>query len=241
MNIKNRTVMITGGSSGIGLQMAKSFLAAGAIVMICARAGQQLEQVKRENPAFEIFGCDLSNQQEVKELIEKVGDRIDIWVNNAGIFQTYNFLNPDKTFDALQAELQLNFVAASLAISELIPYLKDKPEAAIVSITAGMVYVPLVMNPMYNASKAALHSFIVSARMQLKSTNIQIIEIAPPMVATKLTESMEGKKVSPLVIANAVIDAIKNKKESVLVGQVKSLVLMNKFFPKMMLNLLNKN
>ena len=232
--------MITGGSSGIGLQMAKSFLTEGAKVIICARAGEQLEKVKNENPAFETYGCDLSNSKEVKDLIDKVGAKIDIWVNNAGIFQQYDLQKPDKDFDALQTELQLNFVAASLAITALIPYLKNKPEAAIVSITAGMVYVPLVMYPMYNASKAALHSFIISARTQLKSTNIQMIEVAPPMVATKLTEGMEGKRVSPEVIANAVIDAIKNKKENILVGQVKSLVLMNKFFPKMMLNLLNK-
>jgi uncharacterized oxidoreductase len=240
MNIKNKMVMITGGSSGFGLQMAKSFFAEGGSVLICARAGEELEQVKKDNPAFETYSCDLSSPNEVKDLIMKVGSRVDIWVNNAGIFLTYNFLKPDKPFDALQTELQLNFVAAAIAITELIPYLKNKPEAAIVTITAGMVYVPLVMNPMYNASKAALHSFIVSARVQLKSTNILMIEIAPPMVATKLTEGMEGKRVSPGVIANAVINAIKTKKENVLVGQVKSLVFMNKFFPKMMLNLLNK-
>ena len=241
MNIKNKNVMITGGSSGIGLQLAKSFLAEGANVMICAREGQQLEQVKKENPKFEVYGCDLSNPAEVRSLITKVGNKIDIWVNNAGIFQQYNLVTPEKTFDALQNELQLNFVASALAISELIPYLKNKPEAAIVSITAGMVYVPLVMYPMYNASKAALHSFTISARTQLKSTNIQMIEVAPPMVATKLTEGMEGKRVQPQVIADAVIDAIKNKKENVLVGQVKSLVFMSKLFPKMMLNLLNKD
>ena len=233
--------MITGGSSGIGLQMAKSFIAAEANVMICARAGQQLEQVKKDNPGFETYGCDLSNPEEVKGLIEKVGAKVDIWVNNAGIFQQYDLLKPDKIFDDLQTELQLNFVAAALAITALVPFLKDKPESAIVNITAGMVYVPLVMYPMYNASKAALHSFTVSARRQLRSTNIQIIEIVPPMVATKLTEGMQGKKVSPDLIANAVIDAITNKKESVLVGQVKSLVVMNKFFPAIMLNLLNKN
>lgn len=241
MNIENKTVMITGGSSGIGLQMAKSFAAAGANVLICARTGQQLDQVKKDNSRFEFYGCDLSNPGEVKGLIEKVGAKVDIWVNNAGIFQQYDLLKPDKEFDALQTELLLNFVAASLAITALIPLLKNKPEAAIVSITAGMVYVPLIKYPMYNASKAALHSFIISAREQLASTNIQMIEIAPPMVATKLTERMKGKKVSPQVIADAVIDAIKNKKQNVLVGQVKSLVLLNKFFPKMMLNLINKD
>ncbi len=241
MNIKNKNVMITGGSSGIGLQMAKSFLAEGANVMICARRGQQLDQVKLENPKFKVYSCDLSNPTEVRSLISEVGSEIDVWVNNAGIFQEYNFLKPEKTFEALQMELQLNFGAAALAINELIPYMKYKPEAAIANITAGMVYVPLVMYPMYNASKAALHSFIISARTQLKSTSIQIIEVAPPMVATKLTEGMEGKRVQPQVIADALINAIKTKKESVLVGQVKSLVFMNKFFPKMMLNLLNKD
>jgi short-subunit dehydrogenase len=122
--------------------------------------------------------------------------------------------------------MQINFIASSLAITNLIPYLKNKKESAIVNITAGMVYVPLVMYPMYNATKAALHSFIISAREQVKNTSIQIIEVAPPMVATKLTEGMEGKRVSPEIIANAVIDALVNKKENILVGQVKSLVFM---------------
>jgi uncharacterized oxidoreductase len=88
MNIKNKTVMITGGSSGIGLQMAKTFLNGGANVMICARAGKQLEEVKQENPSVEIFACNLSNTMEVIDLIKKVGDKIDIWVNNAGVFQS---------------------------------------------------------------------------------------------------------------------------------------------------------
>ena len=233
--------MITGGSSGIGLQMAKSFAVEGAMVMICARGGEQLEQVKTEHPEFEVYECDFSHTKEVKDLIDKIGHKVDIWVNNAGIFQEYNFLNPDKNFDSLQNEMQINFVAAALAITELIPYLKRKTQTAIINITAGMVYVPLVMNPMYNASKAALHSFLVSARKQLESTGIRIIEIAPPMVATKLTEGMKGKRVSPEVIADAVLNALKNNKNNVLVGDVKMLVLLNKFFPKMMMNLLNKD
>ena len=155
-------------------------------------------------------------------------------------FQTYHFLSPEFSFEQLQTELAVNFVAASLAITELIPYLKNKPESAIVNITAGMVYVPLVMNPMYNASKAALHSFLVSARVQLASTHIRVIEVAPPMVDTRLTQQMEGKRVSPTVIADAVIHALKTNRDNVLVGQVKSLVLMNRFFPKLMLHLLNK-
>jgi uncharacterized oxidoreductase len=239
MIINGKTVMVTGGSSGIGLQIAKSFLASGARVMICGRDERQLEQVKAEQPAFRIYTVDLSDVEAVRRLINQVGIEVDIWVNNAGIFQQYNIVHSDKHFESLIAELQINFLAAVLCINEMMPYLLTKKEAAIVNITAGMVYVPLVMYPMYNASKAALHSYITSARVQLSGTNVRVIEIAPPMVQTKLTEGMAGKKVAPTVIADAVLRALRGGRDNVLVGQVKMLVAMNKIFPRLMLRLLN--
>lgn len=233
--------MITGGSSGIGLQIAKTFLALGANVKICSQNSASLEAAKKDNPKLETYVCDLSKAADVKALVAAVGGEIDIWVNNGGIFLEYDFLHPDKTFDSLITELQINFVGAALAITELIPYFVKKPLAAIVNITAGMVYVPLIRNPMYNASKAALHSFIISARKQLENTPVRLIEIAPPMVATKLTEGMKGSRVSTQVIADAVIDALKTKKDNILVGNVKSLVFLSKFLPETMMNLVNNS
>lgn len=239
MNIKNKTVMITGGSSGIGLQTAKSFSSAGAKVLICARPGPELDQVKKENPWFEVYECDLSKSSDVIELLTKAGPKTDICINNAGIFQQYKFINPDKSFERLQAELNINFVASAMAITNLVPFYQLKPKAIILTITSGMGYVPKALFPMYSASKAALHSFLLSARNQLKGTNIKIIEVVPQQVATRLTEGVKGNKVSTEVIADAVIKAIQMEKETVLIGESKKLVFLSRFFPAYILKKMN--
>ena len=240
MQLAGKTVLVTGGTSGIGLALARALLAQGATVLVCARDRTALDQLRQQVPAFETYPCDLANPAQVKALVEQVGPRLDGWVNNAGLFEHFDFRHPDKPFERLQTELQVNFTSAAQAMTALVPHFLARPEAAFVTITAGMVYVPLVMNPMYNASKAALHSFLLSLRAQLAGTRVRVIEIAPPMVATRLTEGMAGERVGPEVIAAAAVKALAGRTDNVLVGQAKSLALLSKFFPHLMLNLLNK-
>jgi uncharacterized oxidoreductase len=188
MLLSNNTILVTGGASGIGLALAERFLAAGSQVIICGRRAEKLAAAKLAHPDFETRVADVSTadgRQDLAQWALREYPQLNVLVNNAGIQRRLR-LADDEPWERTQQELLIN-LEAPIHLSRLfIPYLTTRPSAAILNVTSGLSFSPLANVPVYCATKAALHSFTLSLRHQLKDTPIEVIEVIPPAVDTDL-------------------------------------------------------
>ncbi len=188
MKLSGNTILITGGTSGIGLALAKEFTALGNKVIVCGRRVDRLEQMKLEIPGLVAYRCDVSVAAERRALLEWLQSEhpdANVLVNNAGVQLTAD-LHHEIDLDRLETEMNTNFTAPVHLSSLFAAFLKGKEGAAIVNISSGLAFVPIAFMPIYCASKAAIHSFTLSLRYQLRNSGIQVFEIAPPAVDTEL-------------------------------------------------------
>ena len=188
MDFANHTVLITGGASGIGLSLAARFVQKGSTVIICGRNRDKLAAAKALYPQITTHVCDLANVEERVALVNWVSAEfpaLNMLVNNAGIQQRMQ-LTQEPAWKILEQEIAIN-LAAPIHLSMLfIPYLRKQANPAIINVTSGLAFVPLAIAPIYSATKAALHSFTLSLRHQVRDTPIAVIEIIPPAVNTDL-------------------------------------------------------
>jgi uncharacterized oxidoreductase len=189
MTYQNRTILITGGATGIGLALAKRFVTAHNTVIVCGRRAEKLAEAQRLVPQLHTQLCDLAIESERIALHEKVLSEfpnLDVLINNAGIQNRPPPLTRLQNWEAHHREIATN-LEAPLHLSMLfIPHLMTKPEAAIMNVSSGLAFSPLAFMGTYCATKAALHSFTLSLRHQLRNTSISVVEIIPPKVNTDL-------------------------------------------------------
>ena len=189
MQMRDNTILITGGASGIGNALAKRFLAMGNTVIICGRRKDKLREAKSHNPNLHIRTCDVSVEEERVKLAEWITNefpKLNVLVNNAGIQQKLNLTSSDWQWSRLQNEIDINF-AAPIHLSMLFAQqLAKQANPAIINVSSGLAFAPMAAAPVYCATKAGLHSFSVSLRIQLKAAGVEVIEIIPPAVNTDL-------------------------------------------------------
>lgn len=196
MKITNHTILITGGTSGIGLGFAKKFTELGNRVVICGRRKERLEQIKAKHKTIETIICDVTNAEQRTRLYQSVVDRFpktDVLINNAGI-QFDLDLTQSVDLKQIAQEIETNLVAPIHLSSLFAPHLAAQTEAVIINISSGLAYVPIASMPLYCATKAALHSLTLSLRHQLRATSIKVFEIAPPSVDTELGSERRSEK-----------------------------------------------
>lgn len=192
MKLQGNTILITGGSAGIGLAMAKEFVSLGNSVIITGRNADKLEAARKETPALEIIRSDAADPDAVQALAAEVGDRfpeMNVLVNNAGVMIPRNHTAPTEDLVALTAELDVNLAGPIRMVSVLIDRLKAN-RGTIINVSSGLAFVPLQLSPIYCATKAALHSYTMALRQQLKDEGVEVIELMPPAVHTELTADM---------------------------------------------------
>ncbi|WP_312096140.1 SDR family NAD(P)-dependent oxidoreductase [Niallia sp.] len=191
MKLSTNTILITGGSAGIGLAFAERFIKAGNTVIVCGRREDVLQQAKEKFPSLITYVSDLAVEADRIALFDWVTanyPEINVLVNNAGIQQRFNVLKADAKNDwsYFNKEITIN-MEASIHLSMLFaPYFSEKENATIVNVTSGLAFTPMVIAPIYSATKAAMHSFTMSLRHQLSDTSVEVIEVAPPAVNTDL-------------------------------------------------------
>lgn len=189
MNMTDNTILVTGGASGIGLALAERFLHGGNEVIICGRREEKLQEAKERFPNLHIRVCDVSDKCERQSLAKWVTSEfpdLNVLVNNAGIQQRVNLLDAAADWDYYQQEIAANQEAPIHLSMLLIPQLILKKNATIINITSGLAFTPPAWVPIYGATKAAMHSFTVSLRLQLEKSNINVVEVLPPAVNTDL-------------------------------------------------------
>jgi uncharacterized oxidoreductase len=189
MELKGNTVLVTGGSNGIGFAIAQRFLQNGSTVIICGRRAEKLESAKKQFPELHTIICDVAEEKQRITLFERVTkefQKINILVNNAGIQNRFNFTDFDEDWSFYKQEIAIN-LEAPIHLSKLfIHHLMKQEKPTIINISSGLAFLPPVWVPIYGATKAGVHSFTFSMREQLADTGIAVIEIIPPVINTDL-------------------------------------------------------
>lgn len=191
MKISGNTILITGGSAGIGLAFAERFIKTGNKVIVCGRREHALQNAKEKFPSLITRVNDLDKESERTALFDWITanyPEVNVLVNNAGIQQRFNVLKADakNNWSYFSKEITTNMEAPFHLAMLFAPFFATKEEAAIINVTSGLAFTPFAIAPIYSATKAALHSFTMSLRHQLSETSVEVIEVAPPAVNTDL-------------------------------------------------------
>lgn len=193
MKLKNNTILITGGSRGIGLELVKNLIDNNEII-ICGRSIDALNDAKELYPKVNIIPCDLALKSERVKLVIYLTNHfknLNVIINNAGIQKDIDFLNEDLDSHEFD-ELKINLEAPIHLIQLLLPIIRENENPTIINVSSGLAFMTLARAPLYCATKAAMHSFTKSLRHQLKDV-VEVIEIIPPAVDTNLNQEARGK------------------------------------------------
>ena len=231
MKISGNTILITGGTSGIGLAFAEELMKEGNTVIICGRRTDRLDELKSKHPGMVTRECDIADEKQREELISwalaKYPD-LNVLMNNAGM-QLATDLTKPVDLEKVRKEMETNFIAPVHLSSLFAWQVTNKNNAAIINISSGLAFVPIAFMPVYCSTKAALHSFCLSLRHQLKSLGIQVIEIAPPSVDTELGHERRADKTQthggiPIAeFLSEAMEGLKNDVPEIVVGHSKNL------------------
>jgi uncharacterized oxidoreductase len=207
MQITGNTILITGGTSGIGLELARQLLARGNAVIVTGRNQQSIDKVLAANPGLHGVQSDVGDPDAIKALYEQVVTqfpKLNVLINNAGIMRQINLQAPDYDLGGITGEIETNLMGPIRLTVQFLPHLKTQAHAAIVNVSSGLAFLPLPVSPVYCASKAAVHSFTMSLRLQLKRSHVEVFELVPPLTGTPLTSNtfepkeLKGQPIMPV-------------------------------------------
>ena len=243
MKLEHRTVLITGGTSGIGLALARQLLARGNTVIVTGRDQDRLAAATQALPGVHTFRSDVSDPEAIAALQEAVLSRfpaLDTLINNAGIMRNLK-LNGARDLEDVTREIEVNLNGPVRMVQQFLPHLRTRPSALIVNVSSGLAFIPLPMAPVYCAAKAGIHSFTQSLRVQLQGSGVTVVELAPPAVETPLlrgefAEEARGQKaMSVQVLAKRAIAGIEAGKLEIRPGLANVLKAMSRIAPRFML------
>src|SRR5258707_10027052 len=198
MNLAGRTVLITGGSAGIGLAFALKFLELGNRVLVTGRRQAVLDHVRDKHPALHTIRSDVADPAQVAALAESIKrdcPELDVLVNNAGISRYKNLSVPASDLADLMTEVNVNVGGVIRMTSAFIDLLKGN-RGTLINVSSALAYVPFPCLPIYCATKAAIHSYTQSLRFQLEDTGMEVIELMPPAVRTEMTADLPDEGLS---------------------------------------------
>ena len=238
MNLQDRTILITGGTSGIGYSLVKKLSNKNKSIIVIARNPIHLEKLKNEFPNVQTYKCSLANKIDLEKIFSEIITNhpdISIVINNAGIQETPTFLDKNFNFDSIENEISVNLVAPIRICALMLGSLLNlKTPSAIVNITSGLGLYPKKNSAVYCATKAGLRNFTKSFRYQLEDTSVKVFEAIMPLVDTPMTHGRGKGKISPESAAEAIIKGIENDDEEIFVGKAKLIPFMSRISPRLM-------
>lgn len=194
MKPKGNTILITGGGSGIGEALAHRFHDQGNAVIIAGRRQDALDRAIAGRANMHAITLDVESTDGVADFAKRLlaaHPALNVVINNAGIMR-FEPLDRSRDLADAEATVTTNLLGPIRLNNALIDHLVTRPDAVIVNVTSGLAFVPLVDTPTYCATKAAIHSYTVAMREALKD-RVEVIELVPPAVQTRLTPGQETR------------------------------------------------
>src|SRR5438105_9206716 len=236
MKLTGRTVLITGGSAGIGLAFALKFLELGNQVIVTGRRQAVLDQVKANYPKLHTIQSDVANPVQIAALAPRVKadfPKLDVLMNNAGIMIYKNLKAPAVDLAGLMTEMNIN-VGGVIGMTSAFIDILTANKGTLINVSSALAFVPLPCAPIYSATKAAIHSYTQSLRFQLEETGVEVIELMPPAVKTDLTADLPEGSLKLITTDELVKQSFASFKSGALEirpGQAKQLAFMRRLAP----------
>ena len=249
MKLTDNTILITGGSNGIGLEFAKQLLSLGNTVIITGRSQSRLDEVKKKCPDLHIFQSDAGKAEDIKSLYDKIMKqfpKMNVLINNAGIMRKINLHDTTMDLENINEEIAINLSGPVRMVNQFLPHLKTKKHAAIINVSSGIAYVPFAISPVYSATKAGVHFYTQTLRIQLKNTNVNVFELAPPLTNTDLQNAFTANDMKGTTVMDTdkmvqvAIKGFGNDTLEIRPGQSNLLKLMSRVAPRFILNQMSK-
>jgi uncharacterized oxidoreductase len=250
MKLTRNTILITGGGSGIGYELTKQLSALGNTILITGRDQAKMDRAKAAFPKIHTFRSDVSDPKAIATLYEKVTNQfpeLNILINNAGIMREINVHNKAGSLEDITREIEINLSGPIRMVKQFLPHLKTKSGAAILNVSSGLAFVPLPISPVYCATKAGLHSFTESLRVQLKNTKVKVFELAPPATQTELLggfnpEDMKGVSIMKVEdMVEVAVKGMQGDRFEIRPGQANQLKMMSRVAPGFILKQMSRS
>lgn len=233
MRLTGRTILITGGSAGIGLAFALKFLELGNEVIITGRRQAALDEVKAKHPKLHTIQSDVADPAQIATLAARVKaefPKLDVLMNNAGIFLNKNLKAPAADLPGLMQEMNID-VGSVIGMTSAFIGILTANEGTVINVSSALAFAPLPSAPIYSATKAAIHSYTQSLRFQLEETGVEVIEIMPPGIKTDMTAELAEGGMSLMTTDELVKQSFASLKAGALEirpGQAKQLAFMRR-------------
>lgn len=248
MKLQGRTVLITGGTSGIGLELARRLLERGNTVAVTGRDSAKLDEVRRSLPAIHVFQSDVGDPAAIAALHADVLMKLpalDVLVNNAGILRNLDLNDPRDLADVAR-EIEINLRGPIQMTQQFLTHLKTRGDALIVNVSSVLAFIPFAMSPIYSAAKAGIHAFTQCLRVQLAGSGVAVVELVPPGTETPLFrrafahELMGQRRMDVKILVEKAIAGIESGEEEIRPGLANVLKTMSRLAPQFMFNQLTK-
>lgn len=236
MKTTGNTILITGGSKGIGFGLAKKFSELGNKVIITGRDEDKLKKAVSQLNNAAYIKCNQSKQNDLEDLLLKVQNDfpdVNVLINNAGVQYNYSLVNEVTPFERIENEINTNLTSVIKLSSMFIPLMESKKESAIINVSSALAFVPKQSAPVYCATKAGIHSFTQVLRFQLEETNIKVLELIPALVETEMTKGRGKDKISVDDLVKEFIAGFEKDILEINIGKVKLLRKLNRFMPNL--------
>ncbi|RDB07489.1 SDR family oxidoreductase [Runella aurantiaca] len=187
MELKNSTVLITGGTSGIGLEFVKQLSEQGATIIVTGRNLNALNETKKKFSHVHTFQSDVSNPKDIEQLYKHVTQQfpdLNIIINNAGLMRLIDLQDTSLDLENINREITTNLSGTIQMVHQFLPHLITKKSAAIVNVSSGIAFMSYSSAPIYSAAKAGVRAYTQALRLQLEHTNVKVFEMIPPGVNT---------------------------------------------------------
>lgn len=218
MQRTGNTILVTGGTSGIGRGLAQRFHAEGNTVIIAGRREQLLAEITAQHEGMDSVVLDVADPESVRRCFATVTARhpqLNVLVNNAGITLPEDLTDPAH-LAAAEATVTTNLLGPIRVLADFVPFLAARPGSVTVNVSSGLAFVPLPLTPTYRATKAAIHSFTESLRVQLADKGVAVLELIPPGVQTDLMGGADDERAMPLpAFLSEVMDILRTRPEAV--------------------------
>ncbi len=244
-----KTIVITGGSSGIGLELAKRLQAENQVIVI-GRDKDKLAQLEARGIAT--FSMDISQKEERNAFyrwLDEYYPGFDMLINNAGWCRSHKLIerlpthSSEEILDDYEVEIKHNLEAHIGMSLEALPRLLKHSGSMLINITTGLIYNPKAINPYYCAAKAGLHSFTQSLREQTKGSGLKVIEVIPPLVDTPFHREALPKTVkamTPQRVAENILAQLRCNQEEIRVGLSKVAYALSRLSPRLGFHIVNR-